>query len=84
MKNEIEVQLEYRVKKVERFIVQRFTRVDGNSTGTSETRGEYDNPELAQEVAYALCKREHEALGWEIGDMRIRYPSMHGDVDLSA
>lgn len=76
-------QLEYRVRRVERFIVTRFSRTDENSPGTVEERGEYENPEVAHEVAYALCKREHEILGWPIDDMRIRYPEKRNmDADL--
>lgn len=71
--------VEYRVRKVERFIVTRFTRPDEESTGTVEVRGEYDNGEVAHEVAYALCKREHEILGWPIGDTRIQYPRNFAD-----
>lgn len=77
--NTAQTQLEYRVRKVERFIVTRFTRDDESSPATVEVRGEYENADVAHEVAYALCKREHEILGWPVGDMRVQYPQKIGD-----
>jgi hypothetical protein len=68
------IELEYRVKEVTRYIVTRFTQNESQIGGTVETRGEYDNDLVAHEVAYALCKNEHNALGWPIGDERIKYP----------
>ena len=65
-------QLEYRVVKVDRYIVTRFT--SNENGGSVQQRGEFDNSDVAHEVAYALCKREHEFLGWDMGDMRIQYP----------
>lgn len=64
--------IEYRVKDVSRYIV---TRYHGGPDGASiEERGEYGNKNVAHEVAYALCKAEHERLGWDVGDPRIQYP----------
>lgn len=66
--------VEYRVRVIERYEVTRYHQgADGLSAGC-ETKGEYANPEIAHEVAYALCKAEHEQLGWSVGDDRIRYP----------
>lgn len=76
--------IEYRVRKVERYFVTRYHET--GKTGGSETRGEYDNPEVAHEVAYALCKAEHDRLGWEPGDERIQYPrplALEGDSGLN-
>jgi hypothetical protein len=67
------IELEYRVKEVTRFIVTRYHSDGGGSS--VEGRGEYGNPDIAFEVAYALCKRDHDLLGWPLGDDRIRYPS---------
>ena len=64
--------VEYRVKKTTRYIVTRFSETD-NARGATQ-KGEYDNEEVAHEVAYALCRAEHEQLGWPIGDERIQYP----------
>jgi hypothetical protein len=66
--------IQYRVVPVTRYHVTRYWEgVDGN-TGTSEGKGEYDSPELAHEVAYALCRDEHTRLGLPPGDERIIYP----------
>lgn len=64
--------IEYRIRKVERYIVTRFHRT-GRSQGSSQI-GEYENADTAYQVGYALAKREHQIQGWPIGDMRIRYP----------
>lgn len=76
--------VEYRVRKVERYIVTRHhespdsrsggTEQKGESGGT-EQKGEYDNAEMAHEVAYALCAEEHRRLGWALDDPRITYPT---------
>ena len=67
--------IEYRVRPVTRYIVTRFES-DGTASngGSCVGRGEYDNAATAYEVGYALCKAEHEKLGWEPGDERIQYP----------
>ncbi|MDO9428424.1 MAG: hypothetical protein Q7T93_16530 [Methylobacterium sp.] len=64
--------IEYRVRPVERCVVTRFVQEDGKTR--VETKGEYASPEIGHEVGYALCKAEHDALGWEPGDERIQYP----------
>lgn len=64
--------IEYKVRLVTRYIVTRFSRT-GDVCGC-EQKGEFDNESNARAVAYALCKDEHERLGWEPGDIRIRYP----------
>lgn len=66
--------IEYRVRPVTRFIVTRFHETDGGRTGGTETKGEYENYDVAHEVAHALCKHEHAELGWPLDDDRIRYP----------
>ena len=45
----------------------------GNS-GSCETRGEYENRDVAHAVAYALCKADHDRLGYGVDDPRIQYP----------
>lgn len=64
--------IEYRVRPVERYIVTRYK--GGIASSGIEGRGEFDNFETAYEVAYALCKAEHDRLGWPLGDERIQYP----------
>lgn len=68
------VKVEYRVRKIERFVVTRYYEdLAGNGAG-SEHKGEYDNADMAYEVGYALAKHEHQELGWPLDDMRIQYP----------
>lgn len=68
--------IEYRVRPVTRYIITRY-ETDSDS-GSVEGRGEYDNADVGYEVAYALCKAEHERLGWPEGDPRIQYPERQG------
>jgi hypothetical protein len=76
METTMETTIEYRVRPVTRYVVTRFEM--GANTGASTTHGEFDNAEVAHEVGYALCKAEHDRLGWPIGDMRIKYPDRFG------
>lgn len=72
--------VEYRVRPVTRYIVTRFeTKVGGASH--VEERGEYGNEYVAYEVGTALCKAEHDRLGWPVGDERICYPAPWGVED---
>jgi len=64
--------IEYKVRVTQRYFVTRYAEGDGQAG--SSTFGEYDNEEVAYEVAYALCRAEHERLGWPLGDERIQYP----------
>lgn len=69
--------IEYRVRPVTRYIVTRFEshdHPDGRSGGGSRPLGEFDSADTAYEVGYALCKAEHDRLGWPPGDERIQYP----------
>ena len=68
--------IEYRVRPVTRYIVTRYDANDETKSGSCRTLGEYDNRMTAQEVGYALCKAEHDRLGWAPGDERITYPEM--------
>lgn len=68
--------IEYRVRPVTRYVVTRYYEsVDGRAGGV-ETKGEYENAQVAYEVGYALCKAEHERLGLPLDDARIQYPRM--------
>lgn len=68
--------VEYRVRMAPRYYVTRYQAdVDGGQG--VETKGVYDNPEVAHEVAFALCKAEHERLGFAPGDERIVYPDSY-------
>lgn len=64
--------VEYKIRPVTRYIVTRYYANDRGSG--SEVKGEFDNADIAHEVAYALCKDEHEGLGYPVGDERIKYP----------
>lgn len=64
--------IEYRVRTVTRYIVTRYEQSE--NTGAVQTKGEYDSPSVAYDVAYALARAEHERLGYPPGDMRIIYP----------
>ena len=68
--------IEYRVRPVTRYVITRFERADVGELERSSIRtlGEYDNAEVAYEVAYALCKADHERLAWPLDDARIQYP----------
>ena len=72
--------IEYKVRPITRFVVTRYETSGpdehGRGTGGSDTKGEYDNHIIAHEVAYALCKAEHQRLGWPIDDDRIQYPQV--------
>ena len=64
--------LEYRVKPITRYVVTRYE--SGENTGGVSERGTFDNADVAYEVAYAMCKLEHEKLGYKIDDERVQYP----------
>ncbi|MQU85683.1 hypothetical protein [Sinorhizobium meliloti] len=68
--------IEYRVRPVTRFVVTRYERVSfgGKESGGVDTKGEFDNFDIAYQVGYALCRDEHQRLGWPLGDERIKYP----------
>lgn len=79
----METFIEYRVRPVTRFIVTRFEKVGGEHVAPnarnigsvgSVGNGEFNNADTAYAVAYALARADHERLGYELGDPRIRYP----------
>jgi len=67
--------IEYRVRPVTRYFVTRYSESADGRTGDCSEMGEYQSQHVAQEVGYALCKAEHERLGWPPGDERIKYPA---------
>lgn len=75
--------VEYRVRKVERYIVTRYHEGPQGRTGGCEVKGEYDSADVAFEVGYALAKSEHERLGWTLDDERIQYPQHPNDPNVS-
>lgn len=66
--------VEYKVRKVTRYLVTRYEEIE-NGAG-SEPLGEFDHEPSAYKVAYALCKAEHDRLGFAPGDERIVYPDV--------
>lgn len=65
-------EIEYRVRPVTRYVVTRFH--SERHGGGCSTKGEYENANVAYEVARALCQAEHQCMGWPLDDERIRYP----------
>lgn len=84
MKNQTNTSLlgknvEYRIREIKRYVVTRHeheVHEDGteSSDGSRQLTGEYPNWDTAYAVGYALCRAEHERLGYPIDDMRIQYP----------
>lgn len=75
--------VQYQVRPITRYVVTRYEKQPPNEHGLCasgcSTRGEYDNANVAFEVAYALCKSEHDASGDEVGSMNFIYPERLGD-----
>ena len=73
--------IEYRVREIKRYSVTRFHHEvnERGESGGVEGKGEYDNADTAYEVAHALCKADHERLGYPLGDERILYPRHPND-----
>jgi hypothetical protein len=68
--------IEYRVRPVTRYVVTHYKEDTEAKSASVGGLGEYDNELVAYEVAYALCKAEHERKGWPPGDERITYPAL--------
>ena len=76
------MKVEYRVNPVVRYNVTRY-HTDGSSGGV-EGKGEFDNYEKAFNVAYALCKHEHDASGKPPGSESFIYPEAPSSVSQQA
>ncbi len=70
--------IEYRVIEVSRYVVTRYCS-DGNA-GSCETKGEFDNWDMAYSVAYALCSHEHQELGYPHDSPHVTYPAAKGGL----
>lgn len=70
------MKVEYRVRPVTRYIVTRFYDGSPDEPSGSTCKGEFDSPDVAYQVGYALTKEEHQRLGYPVGDERIKYPDM--------
>lgn len=72
---------EFRVKRIERFIVTRHEVSESGCTGSNRQIGNpFDNADTAYEVAYALARQEAEMKGYGPGDMRLIYPRHPNEV----
>lgn len=70
------MKIEYKVRPVTRFVVTKYSEgipVDG--CAQSECKGEFDNPVVAYQVAYALAKEDQSRHGFDLGDERIIFPN---------
>jgi len=75
------MKIEYKVRPVTRYVVTKYEN-DCEGSASSGCLGEYDNGQLAYEVAYALARAEHQRLGFPPGDMRIIYPAIPEGVTI--
>ncbi|MBY3073413.1 hypothetical protein HFO71_24160 [Rhizobium laguerreae] len=71
--------IEYSIRPITRYIVTRYetSGPDENGRGvggSTQIGGEYSTAEGAYEIGYAVCRVEHQQLGWAAGDDRIKYP----------
>jgi hypothetical protein len=81
------MKIEYKVRPVTRYIVTRFEckeAEDGSfgNQGASTQHGVFDSGAVAYEVAYALCRREHELSGQPIDSVNYRYPNIPEGVSV--
>lgn len=72
--------LEYRVRKVTRYIVTEWhsykeASVKGGDSGGSQSYGEFDSAAEAHKVAYALAVQARQENGWAPGDERLVFPT---------
>ncbi|WP_107341091.1 hypothetical protein [Agrobacterium pusense] len=68
--------IEYRVKRVERFIVNRYEDDPSKTTASVRQIGkEFDSFDTAYEVATALARAEQERLGIPPGGDGVIFPS---------
>ena len=76
---EVSTEIEYKIRPVTRYIVTRFEKVTGpgdNNYSGSEECGEFLSKEQAYKIGHALCRVDHQRLGYDAEDMRIQYPRM--------
>lgn len=68
--------IEYRVRKVERFIITRYEEGPNGMTGSSRQVGaEFSDANTAYEMAMALAGQESQRLGYAPGDERFQFPA---------
>lgn len=64
--------IEYRVRKREVYYITRYVEI-GKGNSCNEM-GTFHDSNTAYEVAYGMAKLEHQKLGYETDDERIKYP----------
>lgn len=70
--------IQYKVKPITRYIVTRFERSGQSGTAVTE-RGQFDSYDTAYDVAYAMCKLEHDMAGTGPDDADFQYPRHKSD-----
>lgn len=74
---------QYKVRPITRYLVTSFHRSEDGKSCDGRGHGEFENPDTAYQVAYALCRQKHEELGYAPGDMRILYPEQFPATEMS-
>lgn len=69
--------IQYKVKPITRYIVTRYQ--NGANTGSVTERGQFDSYDTAYDVAYAMCKLEHDMAGTGPDDADFQYPRHKSD-----
>lgn len=77
------MKIEYKVRKVTKYIVTRYEESDEGTTGSSTQHGEFDREEVAMAVGSALAQADQERLGIPKFDTRIMFPASLG-VDVAS
>ena len=73
-------QVSYWISKPAPHVVTR--HVSAGSKHSYSVVGAYDDPDVAYHAAYASCRAEHEAAGYEMEDERFQYPvRRQGGID---
>ena len=79
--------VEYRVRPITRYVVTRYEASEPDANGrqhaSCDQRGIYENGEVAYQVAYALCKAEHDASGEPAESVNFSYPALPDGVSIA-
>lgn len=80
--------VEYRVRPITRYIVTRFEEVAGDAVSPSamcgsSAHGTFENGETAYQVAYALCRKEHDDSGQPVDSVNFIYPAIPDGVSVA-
>lgn len=75
--------IEYRVKRITRYVVTRHCKIgdeEGNEHSTTDEMSVHINSSLAFNTGYALARMEQMKLDFKSGDERIRYPVIPNEI----